>query len=334
MGVTIYDVAKIAGVGLGTVSRVLNNSDHISPETRKKVLDAIEKLNYKPHAFARGLAKQKTNILSIIVPFFTGYFYIELLKGIQKSVTKFEYDLVLYNVEKNNRLNSVLDKVLNSKLVDGVILISMSLSDKYAIEFNKQNLPIVLVDSYHPGVDSFFIENKKGAYIATKHLIDLGHKRVGMIDAQLKSTPAKIRLEGYKAALKDRGITFDSKYLVISDSDEKSDGFSREAGYSAMKRLLMLGEDRPTAVFISSDIQAVGAMKAIREEKLTIPDDIAIIGFDDIEFSEAIGLSTMRQPMFEMGEMAVDILLKRISGQISSLFHKKYIPELIIRETC
>ena len=183
-------------------------------------------------------------------------------------------------------------------------------------------------------MDSFFIENKKGAYAATKHLIDLGHKRVGMIDAQLKSTPAKIRLEGYKSALKDKDIPFDKKYLVISDSDEKSDGFSREAGYSAMKKLLMLGEERPTAVFVSSDIQAVGAMKAIREHKLTVPDDIAIIGFDDIEFSEAIGLSTMKQPMFEMGKMAVEILLQRISGQISGVFHKKFIPELIIRDTC
>jgi len=334
LGVTIYDVAKMAGVGLGTVSRVLNNSDHISPKTREKVLAAIKELNYKPHAFARGLAKQKTNIISIIVPFFTGYFYIELLKGIQKSITKYEYDLVLYNVEQNSRLNSVLDKVLNSKLVDGVILISMSLTDNYAIEFNKQNLPIVLVDSFHSSMDSFFIENKKGAYAATKHLIDLGHKRVGMIDAQLKSTPAKIRLEGYKSALKDKDIPFDKKYLVISDSDEKSDGFSREAGYSAMKKLLMLGEERPTAVFVSSDIQAVGAMKAIREHKLTVPDDIAIIGFDDIEFSEAIGLSTMKQPMFEMGKMAVEILLQRISGQISGVFHKKFIPELIIRDTC
>ncbi|MCD6117637.1 substrate-binding domain-containing protein, partial [bacterium] len=206
--------------------------------------------------------------------------------------------------------------------------------DNYAIEFNKQNLPIVLVDSFHSSMDSFFIENKKGAYAATKHLIDLGHKRVGMIDAQLKSTPAKIRLEGYKSALKDKDIPFDKKYLVISDSDEKSDGFSREAGYSAMKKLLMLGEERPTAVFVSSDIQAVGAMKAIREHKLTVPDDIAIIGFDDIEFSEAIGLSTMKQPMFEMGKMAVEILLQRISGQISGVFHKKFIPELIIRDTC
>ena len=334
MAVTIYDVAKKAGVGIGTVSRTINNSSQVSPQTRAKVLQAIKQLDYQPHAIAQGLARKKTNMISIIVPFFTGYFYIELFKGIQEELSKYQYNLILYNVDQTDKTEPFLERTLQEKRVDGVLYISLRISDAYARKFLDLDFPIVLLDAYHPDLDSITVGNEYGAYIATQHLIRLGNTKVGMIDAQLKSTPAQIRLAGYKKALEESHILFKKDYLVISNSVEERDGFNREAGYRAMDQLLALGGDRPTAVFISSDIQAIGAIQAIQEHGLRIPEDIAIVGFDDIEMAQYMGLTTIRQPMFEMGRLAVKRLLNKISGTDVKNFKKSFLTELVIRKSC
>ncbi len=334
MAATIYDVAKKAGVGIGTVSRVINNSTQITSSTKEKVLKAIEALNYQPHAMARGLARKKTSMISIIVPTFTGYFYHDLFKGIQQELAYYQYDLILYNVDNYEKTDEYLRRTLQEKRVDGVLLISLGISDKYAARYIQEHFPIVLVDAFHPDLDSIFVENKNGAYLATEHLIQQGHRKVAMIDAQLKSSPAKERLEGYKSALEAHNISFNERYLVIANSVPDEDGFNREAGYQAMRQLLTLGENRPTAVFISSDIQAFGAIKAIKENHLEIPRDVAIVGFDDIELAEYLGLTTMRQPMGEIGKLGVQRLMKRIRGENSADFKKVFSAELIIRETC
>ena len=332
MSVTIYDVAKKAGVGIGTVSRAINNNPKISPQTKIKVLKAINELKYQPHALAQGLARKKTSMVATIVPFFTGYFFVELLRGIQQEISKYRYNLILYSVDQTNKTETFLEKTLRENRVDGTLLISLRINDKYAKKFSASNFPIVLVDSYHPDLDSITVENKQGAYVATQHLIQLGHTKIGMINGQLKSSPAQLRLEGYKKALRDNNILFKEKYLIISDSGQ--DGFNREAGYQGMKRLLELGDNKPTAVFISSDIQAAGAIRAIQEYGLKIPEDIAIVGFDDIEMAEYLGLTTMHQPMFEMGKLAVQRLMAKISGEDSRKFKKSFLTNLVIRESC
>lgn len=341
MPITIYDVAKRAGVGIGTVSRVLNNSPQISPKTREKVLKVIKDLKYQPHAMAQGLARKRTNSLACIVPSFTGYFYLELINGIQQALSRHGFDLILYSVGKMEKEKDLLKRTLRERKVDGVLLASMPISDDYAKKFTQARFPIVLVDSFHDDLDSITIENREGAFIATKHLIDLGHTRIGMINGSLNSIPAKIRLEGFKAALAENSIPFENTLVrTVQPSDDKelnhNHGFNKKAGYEAMISLLNLQESRPTAVFISSDIQAAGALKAIREQHLLVPDDIAIIGFDGIELSEYLGLTTMKQPMFEMGVIAVDRLIEKIlnpescENKIKRLFHT----HLIIRETC
>ena len=334
MAVTIYDVAQKAGVGIGTVSRTINNSPQVSPQTKARVLQAIKELKYQPHALAQGLARKKTNMIAIIVPFFPGYFYHELLKGVQQELSKHQYDLILYNVDQTYKTELFLKRTLQEKRVDGVLLISLGIGDNDAENFLHSGFPILLLDSYHTNLDSITVENEQGAYLATQHLIELGHSRVGMIDAQLKSSPARVRLKGYKKALVENQIPFNDAYLVISDSVTERDGFNREAGYQAMKTLLALGTDRPTAVFVSSDIQAVGALNAIKEQGLRIPDDIAVVGFDDIELSEYLGLTTVHQPMFEMGKLAVDRLMERIYRTDLQHFSKSFPTQLIIRETC
>lgn len=334
MSATIYDVAKRAGVGIGTVSRVINNSPQISQATKRKVLKAIKDLNYQPHSVAQSLARKKTNAIACIIPFFTGYFFVELLRGIQRKITDYHYDLILYSVDLTHKKEIFLQRTLEERRVDGVLLVSLEISKKYAKEFAKSKTPIVLVDSYHPDLDSITIDNFDGAYLATKHLIDLGYQRIAMIDGQLKSFPAKLRLKGYKKALKEHGYEFDERYFVACDFADEADGFNKEAGYTAMQQLLNLGDARPRAVFISSDIQAIGAINAIKDHGLKVPEDVAIVGFDDIELAQFVGLTTMRQPIMQMGELAVERLIENISGEQNSDFKRRFHTQLMVRESC
>ncbi|OVE78506.1 hypothetical protein BVY01_05205 [bacterium I07] len=334
MAATIYDVAKKAGVGIGTVSRAINNSPRIAQKTKTRVLEAVKDLNYKPHAMAQGLARNRTNTIAVIVPVFTGYFFQQLLSGVQQEIIRSEYNLMLYSVDQVDKACYFMNKIIHEKRVDGVLYISMKLYEKDVLHCIKHKFPIVLIDSYHPDLDSITVENRKGAYQATTHLINQGHKRVAMIDGNLRSLPAQIRLSGYKRALEDNHIPFDDQYLVISDVDTTRDGFNEQAGYQAMNQLLQLRDKKPTAVFVASDIQAVGAIKLIKKKKLRIPDDIAIVGFDDIELAEYLGLTTMRQPMFEMGVMGVKRLLQRVKDEKLAHFNKHFTPELIIRNSC
>ena len=341
MPITIYDVAKKAGVGIGTVSRVINNSPQISPQTREKILKTINDLKYQPNAVAQGLARKRTNTIACIVPFFTGYFYFELLDGIQQALSLRGYDLILYSVDKLEKKEDVLKRTIRERKVDGVLLISLPILDRHVSRFMESKLPIVLVDSYHDALDSIAIENQEGAFIATEHLIHLGHQRIGMINGNISSIPAANRLEGFKSALLQNHIPVDNRLIINANPTNDpeishNDGFNKKAGYKAMSQLLELQENRPTAVFVSSDIQAAGAIKAIQEHHLNIPKEIAIVGFDGIELSGYLGLTTMKQPMFEMGMIAVERLIEKIQnpGVTNGVFKRLFHPKLVVRETC
>lgn len=334
MPVTIYDVAEKAGVGIGTVSRVINDSPHTRPQTREKVLQAIKELNYQPHTVAQSLARRKTNTIGCIIPFFTGYFFVELLRGIQSKITQFFNDLILYSIDDTSKKEFFLKRVLMERKVDGLLLVSLEISDDFVRKFLKQRFPIVLVDSFHPLLDSIKVDNVEGAFVATRHLLNLGYKKVAMIDGQLRSVPARLRLEGYKRALAEYDIPFDERYFVACDFTDEADGFNKEAGYVAMKKLLELERNRPRAVFVSSDIQALGAIQAIRECGLLIPEDIAVVGFDDIELAHFVGLTTMRQPIKKIGQLAVQRLIERISGEPETEFKPHFQTELVVRESC
>ncbi len=331
---TIYDVAKRAGVGIGTVSRAINKQPNLSEKTRLKVEQAIEELNYQPHSMAQSLARRRTNSIGCIIPFFTGYFFVQLLAGIQRKITQYENDLILYSVDQTNKKETFLNRVLKERRVDGILYISLEISNEDAAVFNQKGFPIVLVDSFHPDLDSIKVDNVEGAYLATKHLIDLGYHDIAMIDGQLNSVPARLRLEGYKKALRDNGLAFHDQHFVACDFANEADGFNKQSGYTAMLQLLDLSESRPRAVFVSSDIQAIGAMQAVRERNLRIPEDIAIVGFDDIELASYVGLTTVKQPTIEMGELAVERLMSRIDSLPDQGFQKQLGTEIVVRETC
>ncbi len=339
MPVTIYEVAKKAGVGIGTVSRVLNNSAQIAPQTRARVLKVINELNYQPHALAQGLARKKSLTLAVLVPFFTGHFYVELLKGIQQATAQHRYDLILYSIEDLQDKDFYLKRALQQRRVDGVMLVSLPLSEVFAKDFQRRNLPLVLVDAFHPKFDSITVNNQTGAHTAVQHLIRLGHKRLAMITGHRSSNPAQLRHAGVQCALHEAGLELPESLIISSDVlAEKTvavnDGFNKETGYLAMQRLMQLNGSRPTAVFVASDIQALGAMKAARESGLRIPEDIAIVGFDDIELSEYVGLTTIRQPMFQMGQQAVERLMALIDEPGLPRQHQHIETELVIRESC
>ncbi len=339
MSVTIYDVAQRAGVGIGTVSRVINNSPQISPSTRAKVLRVINELKYQPSAMARSLARKKSNIIACVVPRFTGYFYFEVLNGVQQALSQAGYDLILYNIDKLEKKEEILKRTLRERKVDGVLLISLPIPDKLAVRFIESKLPLVLVDSFHDRLDFITVENKEGAFLATEHLIRLGHRRIGMINGCLSSTPAMQRLAGFKAALERYQIAQDEALIVNVDSNGDpeilyNDGFNKLAGYWGMNRLLNMGSHRPSAVFISSDIQAAGAIRAVKEHNLKVPDELAIIGFDDIELSEYLGLTTIHQPMYEMGTLAAERLISKIDGKVTDHFRMTFPTKLVIRDTC
>ncbi len=336
--VTIYDVAEKAGVGIGTVSRVLNRSQRLAPDTRARVLKVMSELDYRPHAFAQGLAKKKTFAIAAIVPFFTGYFYVELLKGIQQAVSKHKYDLILYSADDLKKTGSYIRRTLYERRVDGVLLFSLRIPEKYGDEFQRRKLPLVLVDAFHPAHDSITVNNKEGAYQAVRHLIGLGHRCIAIVNGHLASVPAQERLAGYQRALAEAGLQVPASFVISSDelggeAMVLNDGFNKQAGYLAMRRLLEANEKRPSAVFMSSDIQAMGAIKAVREAGLRMPDDIAMVGFDDIELAEYLGLTTIKQPMFKMGEQAVDRLLTLIDNPDAERQHMRIETELIVRES-
>jgi LacI family transcriptional regulator len=335
MPATIYDIAKKASVGIGTVSRVLNNHPNVSTKTRARVLKIAHDLNYQPHAYAQGLARKKTNTIAAIIPYFTNYFFLEILQGIQDKMLTLGYDIMLYGLNENDpeQFETYLLRATQKGRADGIMLFSLRLPENFSVKYKHINQPFILVDCYHPDFDSIVVDNKAGAYAATKHLIELGHKRIGMINANPISPPAKIRFEGYKTALIESGIHFNEK-LYKPSKILKYDGFSREAGYDSMMDMLELTKhELPTAIFVSSDVQAMGVLSAMRDHNLTVPDDIAIVGFDNIELAQHIGLSTISQPMYEMGVLSVGRMLDRLSNRSGSVTHTTFTPKLIVRET-
>lgn len=336
MAVTIYDVARHASVGIGTVSRVLNGSSQVKDSTREKVMKAMKALEYRPHGSARALASQRTRMVAVMLPHFNGYFFVDLLKGIQTLLCAHGYQMILSNVDHPEKVEAYLEKLLENRNVDGLILCSLGISDDFVDRFEKLKLNVVLVDSFHKALDSIVVDNRAGAYQATEFLIQQGHTHIGMITGLLASIPAQTRFEGYMQALNDHHIPFREEDLTISEVVTCADGFSKESGYHAMKNILTRKQPLPSAFFVSSDEQAAGVMLALKEADIQVPQHVSIVGFDDVEIAEYMGLTTVRQPITEIGKAATQMLLERIDGDANGrpVQFKSYKTELVIRESC
>lgn len=268
-----------------------------------------------------------------VIPFFTTFFFMEILQGVQSKLSEFDCDLILYGVNHPDQVEETLRHHVMRSRVDGMLFFSMRMPDSFVEQFLHQRTPLVLVDGYHKRFDSLTVDNQQGAYAATGHLISLGHKRLGILNANLDSIPARERLRGFRRALQENDLSV-SPSMIKNSRKSQLDGFTREAGYELMKQFIDLGRSMPTAVFVASDIQASGALTAMSEAGIRCPDDVAIIGFDDIELASHLGLSTMRQPLYEMGVLASETLGNRQKEPQLPVSHTMFVPKLIIRKSC
>ena len=316
--ITIHDVARLAGVGIGTVSRVLNEHPSVRPATRERVLAVIGQLQFKPNPIARSMISKRTNSVGVIVPFFTRPFHIEVLQGVQSALTREDKEMVLYSVENDTQRDHYFSEVPMHRKVDGLLIISLPPDDNVCRRFQDRNLPVVLVDAYSPHLTSLVVDNIEGAYIAVKSLIEKGHRRIGfingIIEGNFRFNQSHDRLIGFRRALDEANLPCEAELIQTS-------AWNRHAGREAALKLLSL-ENLPTAIFAASDLHAIGVLEAARAKGIAVPDELSVIGFDGIELSELLDVSTVQQPMQYMGSLGVTKLIERMADAQSS-------PELI-----
>ncbi|MGC8972433.1 MAG: LacI family DNA-binding transcriptional regulator [bacterium] len=327
---TIYDVAKRAGVSAMTVSRVINGKKDVKPETREKVIKAIEELGYVPNSLARSFVLQKTKTIGLVITDITNPFFTTLARGVEDTAMKNQFSVIFCNTDEDPEKEVLYLELLARKRVDGVILASASGKRTPLKSLLIEGIPVVLIDREVDGLEDLDIvkgDSVHGAYLLTKHLINLGYRRIGIIVGNKNISTAEDRVEGYKKALIESGIPIEEELIKFSR-------YSKEGGYISTKELLSL-EDPPTAIFGGNNFIAIGAMIAIREEGLRVPEDIALVSFDDIEsLSEVYPFFTVvTQPAYSMGVIATELLIRRVENKDRVRERRKVIlqPELIIR---
>jgi LacI family transcriptional regulator len=330
--VTIRDVAKKAGVGIGTVSRVLNHSPQVSEETYHKVTKAIQELDFRPSSAARQLPRGgRTLAVGIIVPFFTRPSFMGRLQGVEAALTQTKYDLILYNVESQEQRDRLFRHVPQEGRVDGLLCIALVPSRAVIDYCQNVELPLVLVDAYHPELPSIRMDDFGGAHQAISYLIELGHQKIAfvsdIIETDFGSFATKRRFAGYRAALEEHGLPFQPEYV-------KQGEYSRLTAFNLTGELLKEA-DLPTAIFATSDTLALGVIEAIRSAGLRVPQHISVVGYDDIDIAASFNLTTVHQPLYQSGVEGVEALLHLLENGVQSSMVPSYtLPvQLVIRET-
>lgn len=328
--ITIVDVADEAGVSYATVSRVINNKDHVSPEKRERVLRAMAQLGYVVNMQARSLAGGESRVVGLLVDYLSSSYMDEIIRGIDGALDAENYDLMLYTTHRRKTKESAYVTKLTRRLADGLLLILPRNAAAYLDTLRQRQFPHVLIDYLSDGqnVPSVSTTNFRGAYDATIHLLSSGHRRVGFITGTMEFGCARDRLEGYRAALKEYGLPVDPQLVREGD-------FMQPRGYQCAQELLNL-PDPPTAIFASNDMMAFGVMEVAREKGLRLPEDLSIIGFDDIPQASHVHpqLTTVRQPLEEMGQRAAQLLLHYIAHPDAEIERIELPTELILRESC
>lgn len=308
---TIYDVADRAGVSIATVSRTFNGYEDVSESTRKRVRAAARALRFRPSRPARSLAQQGRRTIGVAVPTFTTAFHNELLKGIRDRLERQEADLLLCDLDWQRPLGS-LRGFLSGGAIDGLILVGAGSAPDLRSEVGALGSPAVLLGGSMEGVDTFGWNDVEGARTATKHLIDQGYSKIRMITSHHEDPTRDARIDGFRLALREAGLGFEDAWIATGQTDKQA-GFSEESGQEAMEALLERHPD-VEAVFACSDVQAIGAWQALRRKNRRVPEDVALIGYDDLKVSRFIGLSSVSQRTHSVGWEATRLLLKRLGG--------------------
>lgn len=352
---TIVDIARMAGVSKATVSRVLNQKPEVEPATRERILRIMEEHGFVPSIAASGLAAGRSRLVGALVPSLTWPLIPELIRGVGEVVGSTSYELILYSITDVNHekdRSDVIDRILGTRLASGLLAVFPGPSAKHLAELHSRDFPVVLVDDQGippEGTPWVGVDNQMGAYEATRHLIRLGHRRIAHIQGPLKYRVSHDRYQGYCDALNEAGISLDPTLVLEGD-------FLPQSGRTCANAFFDLpAKKRPTAIFAGSDYMAYGAISAAQQRGLHVPEDMAVVGFDDNPASAHMepALTTVRQPFYEMGRRACEILLTlvdtphpvngpnrngRISGVPASIFDVpiriKMPTSLIVRASC
>ncbi len=302
----IRDVAKAAGVSVATISRVLNHPDTVSEETKKHVQEVMESLNYKPNSLARGLALNRSHTIALIVSDILNPKYMEIAKGVEDVAHSKGYNILLCNTEGSLEKEKEYIEIMSNRMVDGIILSNTRIDSKEIYNITQKKIPVVSIGKTVKDLFNVYIDDEEGAYEATKHLIDIGYKDIGFISGPMNQNENKEKKKGYEKAIAEAELKIVKGYIQEGESN-------LNGGYITAKRLI---KKHPNirAIFIANDLMAISALDAIKSEGLRIPEDIAIVGFDNIAMSALVEpkLTTISQPIYKMGLMASRMLLEQI----------------------
>lgn len=331
---TVHDVARRAGVSASTVSHVINGTRRVSAGTRQRVLQAMDELHYQPNRLAQSLRSRRTHTLGVILPNSANPFFAQVLLGIEAAAYDSGYNVILGNANDDPRRELDYVDTLLAKQVDGVVLVSTGAYADALKLTTGRTTPVVMVDrapddAYADAqIDTVFTENTRGGVLATEHLLGLGHRRIGCITGPSLLTSSALRVVGYRQVLADAGIPVDADLIVSGD-------FQHESGYTACHNLLKLPEP-PTALFVCNDLMAVGALCAVHEAGLRVPEDISVVGFDDIPLASFTvpRLTTIAQPAQQIGEAAIKLLVRRLAEPDAPAQCELLPVHLVERDSC
>lgn len=332
MALTLEDIAQLTGVSRSTVSRVINGDQNVAERTRQKVLGVIKDINFQPNLAARGLAVGRTGVLGLVIPtsvsaIFTEPFFPLLIQGVSSACNASDYSVMLWLAEPEYERRTI-SRILYSGLVDGVVVSSAQTDDTIINSLAENKLPFILVGR-HPTSEAYSyvdVDNRVAAYQAVMHLFRLGRRRVATITGPQNAAPGVERYQGYQDALRERNLPIDPDLVIFGD-------FTEACGYASMQRLLA---HKPDAIFAASDAMALGVIRAAREAGLQLPQDLAIVGFDDIpQAAQSIpALTTVRQSIPRMGASAAEALIDMVENGSEPPRHLILPTQLIIRDSC
>lgn len=335
MRTTIKDIANYTGFSVTTISLVLNGkADKISKQTKDTVLEAVEKLNYRPNQLAVGLVKKRTKTIGLVISDVSNVFFSNLAKGVEDECRRNGWNLILCNTNDMHKRDLEYIQVLADKGVDGILFcMSLDSDKKKALEsvrlMEKLKVPFVMIDRFLEEADccSVIVNHRSGGYAATKHLLELGHRKIGCVAGPLELEDSRYRLRGYKEALEEYGVEFDPELIYEGNYDRKS-------GMEAMEYFLSIPK-KVTAVFAFNDMSAYGIYNCLKKHKIAVPEEISLVGYDDIFFSEILDvpLTTVSQPVYDMGVEAVQQLISEIGSGVNSQKCITFQPRLVVRES-
>ncbi len=326
---TIKEVSRYANVSMATVSRVLNGTAPVANQTKQRVLSAVEKLNYQPNAFARGLVTNLSGGVGVVVNDLASPYFGPMLRGVEEVVEAAGMHLLVSSGHAKAEPEACAVSFLSQQRSDALILHVEGMSDDDLIDLSKRDVPIVLIGRYvaELAAQSIYLDNEYGGYLATRYLLEHGHTRIGHVAGPPALQDSRDRLAGYRRALEEAGLPLNSDHVIEAN-------FKEEAGQRATKRLLARRSDL-TALFIANDQMAAGALAALREAGLEVPRDMSLVGFDDVLLARYLypPLTTVAQPIAQMGRAAAQLALARLRGEAGEGVTHKFDPNLVVRSS-